>query len=298
MNLLLFGADGQVGFELRRSLTPLGNVTACTHADVDLADAGSIVECINRMKPDWIVNAAAYTAVDLAEDQAERARAINADALDVIGRTARSIGARVLHYSTDYVFDGAEATARDESAPCAPIGVYGQTKLDGERALADSGAAHLILRTAWVYAARGRNFLKTMLRLGAEREVLRVVADQHGTPTSARLIAESSALMVFSLRSAAVDDTRFGTYHLTAAGQTTWHGFADALIASAHELGLLARRPEVQAISTDDYPTRARRPQCSVLDTHKLERTFGLHMPDWRLPMAQVLAELKDRQNP
>ena len=298
MNLLLFGADGQVGFELRRCLMPLGNVIACTRADVDLADATSIATCINEARPDWIVNAAAYTAVDLAEDEPKRASTINTDALAVIGRAASSIGARVLHYSTDYVFDGSDGTAREESDPCAPIGVYGQTKLDGERALAETCAAHVIIRTAWVYAARGRNFLKTMLRLGAERDVLRVVADQHGTPTSARLIAESTALIVHSLRSAARDDTRFGTYHLTAAGQTTWHGFAATLLASAHELGLLARMPDVQAIGTDDYPTRARRPKFSVLDSRKLERTFGLHMPDWRLPMAQVLAELKDRQTP
>lgn len=295
MKMLLLGADGQVGFELRRSLLGLGTVKSCSRAEADLSQPEALDALIRSERPDWIINAAAYTAVDLAEDQPELAHRINAEALGVIGAAAKATGARVLQYSTDYVFAGTEPGARQVSDACAPIGAYGQSKLAGERALQVSGAAHLIVRTAWVYAARGKNFLRTMLRLGAEREQLRVVADQHGTPTSARLIAQVSALMVSALRQAPPNDLRYGTYHLTAAGQTTWHGFAHALLAGARARGLLARMPEVLAIRSDEFPTKARRPQYSVLDCRKLEMNFGLQLPPWQLPMELVLDELKDR---
>lgn len=294
MKLLLLGADGQVGFELRRSLMPLGEVRALGRAEADLADAKHIRALVQRESPDWIVNAAAYTAVDQAEDEPERAMAVNGAALAAIGEAARAAGARVLHYSTDYVFDGETARARDETSPVAPLGAYGRSKLAGEQALAASGAPFLVFRTAWIYAARGRNFLRTMLKLAAERDMLRVVADQHGSPTSARLVAECSALALFSLRGAAADDPRFGIHHLAAGGATTWHGFASALLAGAHAIGLLQRLPEVVPITTAEFPTKARRPRHSVLDCRRFEQAFGLVLPDWRVPMMHVLHELKD----
>lgn len=295
MNILLLGADGQVGFELRRSLLGLGTVRACTRAEADLSQHDALAALIAAERPDWIINAAAYTAVDQAEDQPALAHQINGAALGVIGAAAKVIGARVLHYSTDYVFAGTEPGARQVSDTCAPVGAYGQSKLAGERALQISGASHLIVRTAWVYAARGKNFLRTMLRLGAEREQLSVVADQHGTPTSARLIAQASALMIGALRLAPASDLRYGLYHLTAQGQTTWHGFATALLAAAVNRGLLMRLPEVRAIRSDEFPTKAKRPHYSVLDCKKLEMNFGLKLPHWQLPMELVLDELKDR---
>ncbi|AVP98494.1 dTDP-4-dehydrorhamnose reductase [Ahniella affigens] len=295
MKLLLLGADGQVGFELRRSLLGLGHVRACTRTEADLSQHDALAALIAAERPDWIINAAAYTAVDRAEDQPELAHQINGEALSVIGASAKAIGARVLHYSTDYVFAGTEPGARQVSDACAPIGVYGASKLAGERALQVSGAPHLILRTAWVFAARGKNFLRTMLRLGAEQEQLRVVADQHGTPTSARLIAQVSALMIAALRTAPANDLRFGAYHVTAAGQTTWHGFATALLQAAVARGLMARMPEVLAIRSDAFPTKAKRPHYSVLDCKKLEMNFGLQLPAWQVPMELVLDELKDR---
>lgn len=298
MKLLLLGADGQVGFELRRSLLPVGDVVAFGRVGADLSDAAGIEALIHAQSPDWVVNAAAYTAVDLAEDEPERAGSINGEALAVIGRAARAIGARVLHYSTDYVFDGQVQTPRDESSPVSPLGVYGASKLAGERSLAASGASHLILRTAWVHAARGRNFLRTMLKLAGDRDQLRVVADQHGAPTSARLIADVSAHVIKAMRAAPANDARFGTYHLAASGQTTWAGFAAALLAEARDVGLIERSPEIVPIRTEDYPTKARRPRYSVLDCTRLKRTFELDLPYWPVPMQHVLAELKDMQRP
>lgn len=295
MKLLVLGADGQVGYELRRSLLGLGHVRACVRAEADLTQHDALAALIAAERPDWIINAAAYTAVDLAEDQPDLAHQINGEALRVIGASAKAVGARVLHYSTDYVFAGTEPGARQVSDACAPGGAYGHSKLAGERALQISGASHLIVRTAWVYAARGKNFLRTMLRLGAEREQLRVVADQHGTPTSARLIAQVSALMIAAMRTAPANDLRYGVYHLTAAGQTTWHGFATALLQAAFARGLLTRMPDVLAIRSDEFPTKAKRPHYSVLDCKKLEMNFGLQLPAWQLLMELVLDELKDR---
>jgi len=298
MKLLLLGADGQVGFELRRSLLPVGDVVAFGRLGADLADAAGIEALIQNESPDWIVNAAAYTAVDLAEDEPELAEAINGNALAVLGRAAKAVGARVLHYSTDYVFDGQVPTPRDESSPVSPLGVYGKSKLAGERALIDSGASHLILRTAWVHAARGKNFLRTMLKLARDRDQLRVVADQHGAPTSARLIADVSAHVIRMMRLAPAQDARFGVYHLAASGQTTWAGFAAALLAEARDMGLIERAPEIVPIRTEDYPTKARRPRYSVLDCTRLKQTFDLDLPNWPVPMQHVLAELKDLQRP
>lgn len=302
MTILLLGADGQVGFELHRALAPLGPIIATTRKGVlpggidcarcDVSDADTLRALIASTKPRWIVNAAAYTAVDRAEDEPELAQRINGDALAMIGAAAKRIHARVVHYSTDYVFAGAANQPWREDDATGPLGAYGRSKLAGEHALRDSGAAHLIFRTAWVYGPRGTNFLRTMLRLARERDRLTVVADQTGTPTPARLIAETTALIVHALRDANSNDPRFGTYHLTANGLTTWHGFASTIIAHAHRAGLIERAPEVAAITTDQFPTKAKRPAYSVLDTSKLQSTFGLALPDWTEGLARVMGEL------
>lgn len=302
MTILLLGADGQVGFELHRALAPLGPIKATTRkgilpggidcARLDLADTDALRGLIETTQPRWIVNAAAYTAVDRAEDEPELARRINGDALAVIGDAAREIDARVVHYSTDYVFDGAAQQPWREADATGPLGAYGRSKLAGEIALRESGAAHLIFRTAWVYGTRGANFLRTMLRLARERDRLTVVADQTGTPTPARLIAEATALVVHALREAGADDVRFGAYHLTANGHTTWHGFASRIVELAFNAGLIERLPEVAAITTDQFPTKAKRPTYSVLDTSRLQSTFGLALPDWTDGLARVMGEL------
>ena len=305
MSILLLSADGQVGFELHRALAPLGRIVATTRKGslpggvdctrCDLADTGAVRALIETTRPRWIVNAAAYTAVDRAEDEAELAQRINGDALAVIGAAAKRIDARVVHYSTDYVFAGAANQPWREDDATGPLGAYGRSKLAGEHALRDSGAAHLIFRTAWVYGPRGANFLRTMLRLARERDRLTIVADQTGTPTPARLIAETTALIVHALRDATMNDARFGTYHLTANGQTTWHGFASAIIEHAHRTGLMERAPDVAAIATDQFPTKAKRPAYSVLDTSKLQSTFSLALPDWTEGLARVVGELANQ---
>jgi dTDP-4-dehydrorhamnose reductase len=304
MRILLLGADGQVGFELQRSLAPLGELAiatrrgvvpgniACLH--VDLATPNAVIGAIETVQPDWVVNAAAWTAVDRAEDEPAAARVVNADALAVIGAAARQRGARVLHFSTDYVFPGDAARPYREDDATGPIGAYGLSKLAGERELAASGCAHVILRTAWVYGARGRNFLRTMLRLGAERERLTVVDDQHGCPTTARLVADAAAQVL--ARHAACADPRAagldGVFHLVSRGQTSWHGFATAIFERAHRAGLLARMPEVVAVGSSAYPTRARRPAWSVLDTQRIRETYGLHLPHWQQGLDAVIGEI------
>ena len=293
MKLLLLGANGQVGFKLRRSLAPLGEVIAATR-DGKLADGGScevadfdapfsLVALVNRIAPDVVVNAAAWTAVDRAETEAEAAFRANAEAPRALAEACARLGVRFVHYSTDYVFDGRGSRPYREDDATAPLGVYGASKLAGEEAIRASGVDHVILRTAWVYAPRGRNFLLTMLRLGAERDHLRVVADQVGTPTSAALIADATAQILAHPLHAS------GTWHLTATGQTSWHGFAEAIFAGAVERGLLARAPVVEAITTADYPTPAARPAYSVLDTARLRRDFGIALADWRDGLAQAL---------
>jgi dTDP-4-dehydrorhamnose reductase len=300
VKILVLGANGQVGFELSRSLAPLGEVIAATRAgvdgtiDVDLADATSLAHALDAAQADVIVNAAAYTAVDRAEDEPDLADRVNHLAVGEIGAWAARHGAGVVHYSTDYVFDGAAARPYHENDPTAPLGVYGRTKLDGESALRASGAHHLILRTAWVYAARGGNFLLTMLRLARERDELRVVDDQVGAPTSARLIAAITAVVLERwLPSVATRDSRFdGIHHLVARGRCTWHAFAAAIIEGAERRSLIARTPGIVPIRTSDYPTRARRPAYSVLGTERLQAAFGLQLPDWRAGLESVLDEL------
>jgi dTDP-4-dehydrorhamnose reductase len=296
MKILLFGGNGQVGSELRRSLGPLGDVvattrsgtledgTACERADFDAPE--SLAALIERVAPEIVVNAAAHTAVDRAESELDAAFRANAQAPQAIAEACARRGIRLVHYSTDYVFDGRGTRPYREDDPTAPAGVYGASKLAGEEAIRASGAPHLILRTAWVYAAHGRNFLRTMLHLAGERDELRVVADQIGTPTPATLIADATARVL------AQPATRSGTWHLTATGATSWHGFAEAIMQGAHARGLIARIPRVLPIATADYPTPAARPAYSVLDCSALQRDFGIALPDWQEGLSRTLDEL------
>lgn len=300
MKILLLGADGQVGFELHRMLAPLGTVVPATLnglmpdrsscAKSDFCDPRGLTALIRDVAPGWIVNAAAYTQVDKAEDEVALATRINADALALIGAEANKLDAAVLHYSTDYVFPGVGTTPYAETSSTGPINAYGVTKLAGEDALRASGARHLILRTAWVYGSRGHNFFLTMLRLAGTRDKLTVVNDQRGTPTSAKLLASISTLAI-----ARVGAETFGTYHATAAGDTTWHGFAQEIVTQALRAGVIRRAPAVVPIASGDFPTRAKRPSWSVLDCAKLERTFGLTLPDWRAGLATCIAELAEQ---
>ncbi|MFT4199000.1 MAG: dTDP-4-dehydrorhamnose reductase [Pseudoxanthomonas sp.] len=293
MKLLVLGGNGQLGFELLRALAPLGEVMAstrsgrladgapCETADLDRPE--SLAALVERIAPDVVVNAAAWTAVDRAEAEPEAAARANAQAPAVLARACRAHDALLVHYSTDYVFPGDAARPYREDDATGPLGVYGAGKLAGEQAIRASGARHLILRTAWVYAARGNNFLRTMLRLGGEREVLQVVADQIGTPTPAWLIADASAQAIARAPDAS------GTWHLTAAGRTSWHGFAERIFDQAVARGLLAHAPRVEAIGSDQYPTPARRPAWSVLDNRRFQRDFGLVLPAWEDALAPVL---------
>ncbi|HEX7768735.1 MAG TPA: dTDP-4-dehydrorhamnose reductase [Dokdonella sp.] len=298
--ILLLGANGQVGSELLHSLAPLGELAAATRdgtlADgstclrADLADPASLAQALDAACAGVIVNAAAYTAVDRAEDEPDLADRINHRAVAEIGAWAAHHGARVVHYSTDYVFGGSATRPYREDDATAPLGVYGATKFAGEQALRASAARHLLFRTAWVHAAHGHNFLRTMLRLAGERDELRIVDDQVGAPTPARLIAEVTARV---LASPAVDAE--GTFHLVSRGQCSWAGFADAIFEGAVARGLVARAPVVVPVASADYPTRARRPAWSVLDVSRLENAFGLQLPDWRTGLGQVLDELARR---
>jgi dTDP-4-dehydrorhamnose reductase len=293
MRILLLGGNGQLGTELRRSLAPLGALTVATRGgmlddgsrceQIDLDQPGSLAARVLALAPDVVVNAAAYTAVDLAESHAADAWRANAEAPRAIADACAQCDARLVHYSTDYVFDGRSTRPYRESDAVSPLGVYGASKRAGEQAVLDSGARHTVFRTAWVYAAHGRNFLRTMLRLAGERDELRVVADQVGSPTPAALIADVTARVL------ARSPAQSGLWHLTSAGQTSWHGFAEAIIDGAHRRGLLARRPRVVAITTAGFPTPAARPAYSVLDCHSLQSTFGIALPDWREALGDVL---------
>ena len=328
--ILLLGANGQVGhalqFSLRhaaRELNPHFCHLSCEHAArnddppegklilatragrlenglpceaADLSDPDGVRAALDRVAPDLIVNAAAYTAVDRAEDEPELAMRINAQALGVIGEWAAGHDARVVHYSTDYVFDGSARKPYLEDDRPNPVSAYGRSKLAGEFALRASGARHLILRTAWVYAPRGHNFLRTMLRLAGERDRLRVVDDQVGAPTPAEVIAQATAHILPRWFNADQGDMTAhsldGVYHLTTVGETNWNEFARAILQRAHRKGVLARVPEVDAIKTSEYPTRARRPAYSVLDTSLLRKTFEVELPDWQQALDAVFADL------
>ncbi|HVV96718.1 MAG TPA: dTDP-4-dehydrorhamnose reductase [Rhodanobacteraceae bacterium] len=300
MKILVLGANGQVGFELMRALASVGEVVAATRdgshdaIEADLARPDSLAAALDAVDADIVVNAAAYTAVDRAEDEPGLADRVNHLAVGEIGAWAARRGAGVVHYSTDYVFDGSAKRPYRENDPTAPLGAYGRTKLDGENALRASGARHLILRTAWVYAARGHNFLLTMLRLARERDELRVVDDQVGAPTPARLIADATAAALASWHVALeTRDTRFdGVHHLVSRGTCSWHDFASAIVSGAAKRGIIERAPRVVPIGTSDYPTRAKRPAYSVLDTERFKGAFGLQLPDWRAGLESALDEL------
>ena len=296
MKILLLGKNGQVGWELQRSLSLLGEVVACDfdsagELKADFSQPESLAALVARVAPEVIVNAAAHTAVDKAESEPDLARALNATAPGVLAREAKRHGICLMHYSTDYVFDGSGSHARDESAATGPLSVYGRTKLEGEELIRASGCHHAILRTSWVYAARGGNFARTMLKLAAEREELKVIADQVGAPTGADLLADVTAQLLPRL----FDHVALsGTYHCVAGGETNWHGYATHVIewarARGHAVKVAADR--IHAIPTSAYPTPATRPLNSRLATTKLQRTFGLVMPTWQRGVERMLSEV------
>lgn len=293
MRLLLTGKNGQVGFELQRALAPLGEVVAFDRTVCDLGDEASVRDAVRQFKPDVIVNPAAYTAVDRAESEEGRAHAINARAPAILGEEAARLGALVVHYSTDYVFDGKADGYYRETDATGPQGIYGKTKLAGEEALAATGARHVIFRTSWVFGAHGANFAKTMLRLAGERETLGVVADQIGAPTSAALIADVSAHVIRQFGATKTADLD-GVYHLVARGETNWHAYACHVIDYARAKGhaIKVAPDAIRAIATTDYPTPAKRPANSRLDTRKLRDTFGLTLPDWQVGVDHVLEQI------
>nr|WP_218842352.1 dTDP-4-dehydrorhamnose reductase [Stenotrophomonas sp. JAI102] len=292
---MLLGANGQLGQELRGALAPLGGIVATTRIGAlpdgnvcevaDFDQPASLAALLDRVQPTVVVNAAAYTAVDRAEDDRDAAFRANAEAPGLLARWCAQAGVPLVHYSTDYVFDGQGTRPYREDDATAPLGVYGTSKLAGEDAIRAAGGRHLIFRTAWVYASHSANFLRTMLRVGADRDVLRVVADQVGTPTPARLIADVTAQALQH------DGGLSGTWHLTAKGETSWHGFAEAIFAEAVAAGVLPRAPSVEAITSAEYPTPAKRPAYSHLDVAKLEKDFGLTLPRWQDGLKQVIAE-------
>lgn len=295
MTTLVFGANGQVGVELLRALGAHGPVMGATRSGAladgrecmraDFCDVDAAIAVLEQARPRVVVNAAAYTAVDRAEDDTEAAHIANAATPGALAAWCAARDVLLVHYSTDYVFDGTGTRPYRPDDATAPLGVYGASKLIGEEAIRAAGGRHMIFRTAWVYAAHGQNFLRTMLRVGAERDALRVVADQIGTPTPAALIADVTAR-------ALAHPHANGTWHLTAAGETSWHGFAEAIFAGAVDRGLLPRAPHVEAIATADYPTLAKRPAYSRLDTTTLEQEFGVVLPHWQVALGGVLDTL------
>ncbi|MDM0017550.1 dTDP-4-dehydrorhamnose reductase [Variovorax saccharolyticus] len=294
MKLLLLGKGGQVGWELQRSLAPLGELVALdfdsTDFHADFSRPEQLAETVLKVRPDVIVNSAAHTAVDKAESEPEFARKLNATSPGVVAQAAQQIGALMVHYSTDYVFDGSGNKPWLEDDLTAPLSVYGSTKLEGELLVARHCARHLIFRTSWVYAARGGNFAKTMLRLAKERDRLTVIDDQFGAPTGAELLADVTA---HAIRATLSDPGKVGLYHLVAGGETTWHGYARFVLAQAQAAGvaLKAAPDAVDAVPTSAFPTPAERPHNSRLNTDKLQATFGLKLPHWQAGVARMLAE-------
>jgi dTDP-4-dehydrorhamnose reductase len=294
MKLLLLGKGGQVGWELQRSLAPLGEVVALDHDSTeyhaDFSRPEALAQTVLSVRPDVIVNASAHTAVDKAESEPELARALNATAPGVLAQTAQQIGALMVHYSTDYVFDGSGSQPWREDDATGPLSVYGRTKLEGEQLIAQHCARHLIFRTSWVYAARGGNFAKTMLRLAKERERLTVIDDQFGAPTGAELLADVTAQ---AIRDTLRDPGKAGLYHLVAGGETTWHGYARFVLEQAQAAGveLKASPAAVDPVPTSAFPTPAKRPHNSRLNTQKLHSTFGLTLPHWQAGVARMLQE-------
>ena len=306
MKILLLGANGQLGrtFLDHGGLARRGALIATSRDGLlanggtgeiaDLSAPDTLPALLDRLRPDVIVNAAAYTAVDRAEQEESLATRVNGEAVGALGAWAAAHGALVVHYSTDYVFDGRQSQPYAVDAATGPLGAYGRSKLAGEQALRDSGADHLTFRTAWVYAAHGHNFLRTMLRLGAEREVLRVVADQHGAPTDTTLIVDASLAALDAWQRADLARRRrlAGTHHLVASGATTWHGFADAIFAQAVAQGLMTRPPQVVPIRSAEFPTPATRPEWSLLDNRGFQQVFDFSLPDWRQGLHGVIRQL------
>jgi dTDP-4-dehydrorhamnose reductase len=298
MKILLLGKNGQVGWELQRSLAPLGELLALDSKSTDycgdLNDLEGIAATVRAYAPDVIVNAAAYTAVDKAESEPGQAQRVNAEAVAVLADEAQQLGAWLVHYSTDYVFDGSGAQPWQETDAVAPLSVYGASKLAGEQAIQASGCKQLIFRTSWVYAARGNNFAKTMLRLARERDSLSVIADQFGAPTSAELLADISA---HALRSVMHEPSLGGLYHLAASGETNWHDYARFVLEQAEAAGVTLKvaPQQIAAIATSAYPTAARRPLNSRLNTAKLQNAFALNLPDWQAGVARMLSETLEK---
>lgn len=296
MTILLLGADGQVGYELHRAFAPLGSIAAYTYKGmlpggahcgrIDFAEAGSIAELIAEKRPQLVLNAVAHTQVDRAEDEPALAQRINADAVAELAQACALHDAKLVHYSTDYVFGGEGRRPWKEDDATAPLGVYGRTKLAGEEAIRASGCRHMILRTAWVYAARGQNFLRTALRLAGERDELRIVSDQVGSPTPARWLAAATALA--HARNADAN----GTWHVVADGECSWYQFAAAIYSEALATKVLERAPRLIGIPSSEYPAKAKRPMYSRLDTTLFATDFGLELPDWRDGLRQVVSEL------
>jgi len=294
LKILLLGKNGQVGWELQRSLSVLGELMALDRHSTpcgDLSQPQRLQETVRALRPDVIVNAAAHTAVDKAESEVDLARTLNATAPGMLAQAAAEVGAWLVHYSTDYVFDGSGEKPWAEGDATGPLGVYGQTKLEGEQAIAASGCRHLIFRTSWVYAARGGNFAKTMLRLAQERERLTVIDDQHGAPTGADLIADVTA---HAIRIVQQKPELAGLYHLVAGGETSWHGYASHAIARAREMrpDLGWKVAEIAPVPTSAFPMPARRPLNSRLNTEKLQQAFGLTLPHWQRGVDRLLAEI------
>ena len=294
MKILLLGKNGQVGWQLQRALAPLGEIVALERKDAggDLADPQGLAAAVRAAKPQVIVNAAAYTAVDKAESEPQLARFINTEAPAALAREAAASGALLVHYSTDYVFDGSGSAPWQESDATGPLNVYGATKLAGEQAIAASGCAHLTFRTSWVYAAHGDNFIKTMLRLAATRERLTVIDDQKGAPTGAELIADVTA---HAISQTLQQPAKAGLYHLTAAGEASWFDYAQYVLALARQArpqGVKTAAGGVQPIASSQYPAAARRPLNSRLDTRRLQAAFGLQMPPWQQGVTRVLREI------
>ena len=297
MKILLLGKNGQVGWELQRSLAPLGQLIALDRHPVDglsgdLSDLDGLRATIRQVRPDIIVNAAAYTAVDKAETETELADRVNGHATQVMAEEAATLGAWLVHYSTDYVFSGQGSTAWTETDAVSPVNHYGASKLAGERAIIDSGCKHLIFRTSWVYGARGNNFAKTMLRLAKDRETLSVIADQIGAPTGADLIADVTAQ---ALKQVVQRPELAGLYHLAAHGEVSWHGYASHVIAFAKANGEELAVTSISPIDTTAYPTPARRPLNSRLNTQKLRANFSLHLPDWQSGVTRMLMEVLNK---
>ncbi|MET6678383.1 dTDP-4-dehydrorhamnose reductase [Citrobacter amalonaticus] len=293
MNILLFGKTGQVGWELQRSLAPLGNLIALdvhsTDYCGDFSNPQGVAETVRRIRPDVIVNAAAHTAVDKAESEIEFAQLLNAISVEAIAKAAAEVGAWVVHYSTDYVFPGTGTTAWRETDETAPLNVYGETKLAGEKALQENCAKHLIFRTSWVYAGKGNNFAKTMLRLAKDRAEMSVINDQYGAPTGAELLADCTA---HAIRVALNKPDVAGLYHLVAGGTTTWYDYASLVFAEARNAGVDLALTNLKAVPTSAYPTPARRPGNSRLNTEKFQHNFGLVLPQWENGVKRMLNEL------